>query len=457
MAPDNLRLKDNFSDAVNALLRFPKFGDGVGLHRMLYFADALPYAPWLRRLDAIRVTGSKGKGSVGAIAAEILFRLGIRTGLYTSPHLLRFHERIRLDGECISDADLAAPLKWVLESAARLERQSAGDRVGAFEAFTALALNYFGAHDAEAVVAEAGIGGRYDSTRVIPGRVVCLTSVELEHTELLGGTHELIAYDKVDLCPDGGRLVVGHLDAGVARRLRAYCALRQIGLTEAVEQSDISRLTYADGMMHFDLECGGVDFGHIVTPLLGEHQARNAAIAVLAAQHWLAANRPGVSTIAFRDAVAAALRRIQWPGRLQRISTSPEIVIDVGHTPHSLRTIASAIRRIYADTPLLLVTGVSADKDIRGILAELAPIASEIICTRARHKGAPVKDIAQFCEALRPETPCRTAETVGVAMDKAIERASAAGMTVVVAGGLFLAMEAFAYLRGADEKDLRFF
>src|ERR1022692_2947720 len=217
---------------------------------MLYFLDALATEPWLNRLDSIRVTGSKGKGSVSAIAAEILRHLGLRTGLFTFPHLLRFHERIRVDSECISSVELASAVNLVLGARDRLERQRAGDRVGAFEVYTALALQHFCARSVEAVVAEAGIGGRYDSTRVIPGRLVCLTSVELEHADLLGGSIEKIAYDKADLCCDGGCLVVGCIDPETLFRLRAYCQLRSIEIAEAARDSAISRPTYSDHMMH---------------------------------------------------------------------------------------------------------------------------------------------------------------------------------------------------------------
>src|SRR4051812_1699402 len=155
-------------DMLARLAALPKFGEGIGLHRMLDFAATLP-ATWLDQIDAIKVTGSKGKGSTSAISAEILQRLGVRTGLYTSPHLWRFHERIRIDGEPIPDEDLALQGATALRWKDEFERRNPGDRVGAFEVFTAIALGHFAANRVQAVVSEAGIGGRYDSTRIIPG------------------------------------------------------------------------------------------------------------------------------------------------------------------------------------------------------------------------------------------------------------------------------------------------
>ncbi len=132
-------------------------------------------------------------------------------------------------------------------------------------------------------------------------------------------------------------------------------------------------------------------------------------------------------------------------------------MIDVGHTPQSLRVVASALRRIYRGKPILLVTGVSEDKDIPGILSELTPIASEIVCTRAYHKGAPVASILDICRSLSPDVRCSAADTIEEAMEAAQRRAAAGRMAIVVAGGLFLAIEALVSVKGEDPQELRFF
>jgi len=423
-------------DMTVRLAALPKFGEGIGLHRMVDFAATLP-AAWLEGLDAIKVTGSKGKGSTSAIAAEILRRLGVRTGLYTSPHLWRFHERIRIDGGPISDQDLVrhgeAALRWKDE----YERRNPADRVGGFEVFTAIALAHFAANSVEAVVSEAGIGGRYDSTRIIPGRVVALTSVELEHTELLGKTRELIAYDKADLCSDGGVLVAGHLDKDIARRLRAYCGLRSVELVEAADP--------------------GAQFSDLRLALPGEHQARNAAVAITAVERWAARHRSDIARDHFEKAVRDAVSTVRWPGRMERISSDPEILVDVGHTPESLRAVAATVERMAGGKPVLLVTGVSADKDVDAILRAILPIATEVICTRAYHKGSDVARIASLCESIRPGIVWRSAEAIEQAVDLAVGRARETGAVILIAGGLFLAIEAWTHLQGASPRDLCFF
>jgi dihydrofolate synthase/folylpolyglutamate synthase len=438
------------------LAGLPKFGAGIGLHRMMDFAATLP-APWFTGLDAIKVAGSKGKGSTSAIVAEILQRLGIRTGLYTSPHLWRFHERIRIDGDPIADQDLArhgsAALRWKDE----YERRHPGDRVGAFEVFTATALAHFAASGVEAVVSEAGIGGRYDSTRVIPGRIVALTSVELEHTDLLGDTLELIAYDKADLCPDGGVLVSGRLDQDLSRRLPAYSALRSIEFVEAARPGTITRVTYDSNGMRFDLDCPGAQLRDLRLALPGDHQAGNAAVAIAAAARWVEQNRPGTARDRFEQAVRAALGAVRWPGRLERISRDPEILVDVGHTPESLRAVAATVERIVAGRPILLVTGVSVDKDVEAILRAILPVATEVICTRAWHKGCDVARIASLCESIRSGIVRQSAERIEDAVDLALGRANQTGAVILIAGGLFLAIEAWTHLQGKSPRDLRFF
>ena len=161
------------------LLAIPKFGSGVGLHRMLALCRPLLQAQWMSGLDAIKVTGSNGKGSVCAMAAAVFGELGISCGLYTSPHLIEFNERIITDGERITDAELAEAVAWFFQRRDEYAAHFPGDTVGAFEAFTALALYHFSRKRPRVLVAEAGIGGRYDSTRIIPGKIVALTSLDI--------------------------------------------------------------------------------------------------------------------------------------------------------------------------------------------------------------------------------------------------------------------------------------
>lgn len=445
------------SDAAGRLLSLTRLGEGAGLHRMLYFLDSLPDQGWVQQLDAIKVTGSKGKGSTSAITAEILKHLGIVAGLYTSPHLIRFNERIQVNGEEISDYDLAASADWTFERKADFESRYPADRVGAFEAFTAAGLHHFCSKRVPAIVSEAGLGGRYDSTRVIPGATAALTSVELEHSKILGKTVEMIAYDKVDLCPPGGVLVAGSIDPALLRRVQAYCRLRQVELVDATAGSTIENLSYEGDRMYFDMACAGMEFRGLTTRLCGEHQARNTCVAVHLVKRWVERNRPNLSKARLRLAIYAALDSVVWPGRLERVSTKPEIIVDVGHTPHSVAAAAATIRNIIPSRRILLVTGVSQDKDIGGILPELIAIADSVVCTQAYHRGTPAAMIANACHEIRPGVVWKIEERIEDAVEAAVEKAWEEDMTIYVAGGLFVAVEAKVCIQGGNPRSLRFF
>lgn len=439
------------------LVALPKHGRGVGLHRTEALLRRLPWPGWLTALDAIKITGSKGKGSVAALSEAILRALGLRVGLFTSPHLFRFEERVQIAGRPISGAALAAATTWVLDEIAGYEAEHPDDGFGAFEGFVGLALHCFAHAACDTAVIEAGIGGRYDPTRCVPGRIVALTSVESEHAALLGSTPELIAYDKCDLCPSGGTIVVGDLDDELLRRVASYCRVRSVEMVRASELLELSHLRYERGSMRFELRVRGHDFGEIESRLPGEHQARNIGLATIITERWLRHHDRTVDDEQLRRAVVEASSEVVWPGRIETIARDPMTIIDVGHTPGSARAMARTIRQMLPEARILLVTGVSRDKDVRGVLAELVPMADEIVCTRAHHGGSEVEVIATVCESLRPGSVLGCAPTLEEAVDRARERARSQGMIVVIAGGLFLSVEAQVHLRGGDPKALRFF
>jgi dihydrofolate synthase/folylpolyglutamate synthase len=439
------------------LFDMPKFGNGVGLHRMIALCEGLFATEWAKRLDALKVTGSNGKGSVCAMTAAILHELGIPTGLYTSPHLLRFHERIVLAGQPISDADLDESVRWCGDRCEHYRRRHPDDVIGAFEAFTAVALHHFAKKQPRALVSEAGIGGRYDSTRIIPGKIVGLTSLDLEHTATLGSTLELIAYEKADLCPAGGLLVTGWIDDEVLRRLRAYAELREISVISAKERSVARATRFGDTHMTVDLEVDGFRLPDLALALQGHHQVSNAAVAILLVRRWLERHRPDISHGTLEAALRRGLSSVQWPGRFQRIHQGPDVFIDVGHSPDAIAWLLKTVTDRLANRRILLVTGVSYDKAVESIVTQLVKVAHAVISTRAHHKGAPVERIDRIVRSSTNGIPCFTEDTIESAMLRAIEYATRNDMTVVVAGGLFLSIEAMQAVQGKDPRDLAFF
>lgn len=409
---------------------------------------------WFATLDAIKVTGSNGKGSVAAMVASILRAAGVGAGLYTSPHLFDFRERIAIDGVPISEHDLATGIARFERRRARYARGHPGDEIGAFEAFTAIALDHFARRRPAAVVVEAGIGGRYDSTRIFPGSLTALTSLDLEHTALLGRTLEEIVYDKADLAADGTTLVTGALPAEIGRRLAAYGRLRRLEFVAAEDVCAVRRADLSPAGTRLDLELDGRRWNGVGLALLGEHQIANARVALALAARWLARHRGEADLEA---AARRGLAEVRWPCRLEKVRDSPDVWLDAGHTPGAIDALAAALGRLLGDRRILLVAGVSRDKDVEGIVARLLPVAAAVIATRAHHHGAPAQAVAAVVREHAPGLPLEIAGTIDDALAAALHKAERDGMTVVVAGGLFLAAEARWALAGGDPRRLRFF
>jgi|HubBroStandDraft_3_1064219.scaffolds.fasta_scaffold04477_2 dihydrofolate synthase/folylpolyglutamate synthase len=439
------------------LMAIPKFGTGTGLDRMRKLCRELLDLPWMSALDAIKVTGSNGKGSACAMIAAILGELGVRCGLYTSPHLLSFQERIVVDGQPIADGDLASAVHWVLARRDEYGAVHPGDQVGAFEVFTCLALHHFAQARPEALVLEAGIGGRHDSIRIVPGNLVGLTSLDLEHTEVLGPTLDAIACDKADLCPPGGILVVGGIEPAVRRRLLSHCRRQDVRVIDALEQVRPRALAFEGDRMIADLDLDGERWAGVEIGLVGRHQAENAAVAILLVREWLARHRPGIAPGELERAVRRGLAGVRWPARFQRIGRAPEVFADVGHTPGAMARLAETAGAVLRGRRIVLVTGVSYDKRVEQVVTPLLPLADHVICTRAYHKGSPAATIAEIVRRHRPQLPLEIEPRIEGAVERAITLARGHDMSVLIAGGLFLAIEAAQALRGKEPRDLRFF
>ncbi|MEM8959929.1 MAG: Mur ligase family protein [Acidobacteriota bacterium] len=437
--------------ATGILADLPRFGRGIGLHRSVALLEPLVDQTWWRRLDAIKVTGSYGKGSVATMIAAILHAADIPCGLFTSPHLRSFEERIQLDGEPIEPAVLDAAAGRLRSRLTAYKSEYPQDKVGYFEALTALACYAFAEKKPAALVAEAGIGGRFDPTRVIPGQTTVLTGLDHEHVDLLGGSLETIAYDKLDLASAGGTLLTGRLSADLVRRLRGAAQVRGISLKtlDDLAASRRPRLTSISTIA--DLTVDGSSFEALEINAAGEHQIDNAALAAAAASHWLRRNHPEVD---IATAIRIGLGRVRLPGRFQRVHRDPDVWIDLAHTPRSIAASALAAHAVLSP-PVILVTGLSTDKDYDALLSPLLPLASRVIVTRARHRGAPVGAVAARAHSLGANL-VDTAPVVETALAHALARARAEDRSVLVAGGFFLAAEALAVLEKRDPSRLAY-
>jgi dihydrofolate synthase/folylpolyglutamate synthase len=434
----------------------PKYGDGVCLARMAELLDAIAVDRERLSRVSVVVTGSNGKGSTAAFCAGIGCALGLRTGLFTSPHLYRFNERFQVDGAPVGDADLLR-LKTRIEAAIADISRRRKQRFGSFEAMFALACLYFQEQKCDFAVFEAGIGGRYDPVRLVGTRFTSVTSVDYEHVELLGHSLELIVSDKSDACASGGTAVYGENCLSLGRHILEYNRYRRITSLFVRDQIGIGGEFVSASEQRFDFRFAAYDFRALKTGLSGTFQFNNAAIAVTLLLLWLSEVHLEKTPATIEAAIRAGLRDVNWPGRLEVVAREPLTVVDVGHTPDGIRQSLANLKALHGADGWILVTGVSFDKNADEIVAALAPSFDTIICTVAHHKGAGAERIAGAARNANPRAALHVAATVEDAVD--LGRAIALGQDkkIYVAGGLFLAIEYATVAKGGHAQDLNFF
>jgi dihydrofolate synthase/folylpolyglutamate synthase len=403
-----------------------------------------------RRLAAVHVAGTNGKGSTAAFLESLLSAGGHRVGLYTSPHLVRFTERIRVDRREIGEAEvvgLVGELRALLE--AHPVPAAAGGRSPTFFEFTTvLAFAYFARIGVDYAVVEVGLGGRLDATNALVPRVTAITNVDVDHAELLGGTLEAIASEKLGIVKRGVPLVTTERRASLLPRFVAACAAAEAPLLVLGEGAGggalgdrppwVARRT--DGTLGYRglrLALEGVRLG-----LPGAHQADNAGLALLAAECLGEGALPadGARTL-------AALAAARWPGRLEQVSDRPRVVLDGAHNAAGARALARALREEFRYDRLILVASIMADKDVEAMMGTLAPLASLVVATRAPVPRAadPVRIAAAARRATPPPARVVVAADIGAALEAARAEASRDDL-VLVAGSLYAVGEARARL-----------
>ena len=383
------------------------FGMRFGLDRMRRLMTAMGN-PQLR-FQSIHVVGTNGKSSTVRMTAAILRRHGLRAGVYLSPHLVSFAERIRVDDADLTPEEFAAAIQRAAHAAELVDRSLVGDdRVTQFELLTAAAYSELARREVAVGVIEAGLGGRYDATNVIPSKVQVLTSVGLEHTRWLGPTISAIASEKLDIVQPGGTLVLGH---GLHPDAEA--------VAERVAAERGATIVHA-----------GADPG---VPLiaLGSFQRRNFALARAAAQAYLGELDP--------DAVATAAAEILVPGRLQAVDQDPLTLLDGAHNPDGMAALAEALAEPWAGghDRVVAVISVLDDKDAAAMLATLMPICDALVLTASQNPRAlpppTLKSLARQLGGPRSEV----IRDPRAALERARELAGPTGL-VVATGSIYL-------------------
>ena len=391
------------------------------------------------RYRSVHVAGTNGKGSVCAMTASILKASGLSTGLYTSPHLVDFRERIMIDGEMISESDVVDLAREVREIEDR--STDSDDRpLTFFEVTTAIAFLYFARKEVQVAVIEVGMGGRLDATNVIVPDVSVITRISKEHVQYLGDTVAKIAYEKAGIIKPGVTVISAEDKPEVLKVLNSiakdkgtYLSLAGIDFEYHVKGDDRSGVAvYLDSI------------GRVVQlPLLGDYQALNAAMACEAA---LELRKKGLKIS--EETIAEGLSKVVWPGRIEVIHDRPLVIFDVSHTPDGAKVIVEELRRIRRGRTTV-VLGVLNDKDLDGIVKEFAKVSDAFIATMPKTKRAftaeQVKDaMERYCQDVS------TNDDVGDSLRLALNK-SGQDDTVIVAGSLYTVGEAKRWWGGREK------
>ncbi len=374
-----------------------------------------------KKLKFVHIAGTNGKGSTAAMTASILQKAGYRTGLYTSPYIYRFHERMQVNGVQISDEDLAAVTEWVRPLAESME-----EKPTEFELVCCIAFEYFYRQNCDIVVLEVGMGGAMDSTNVIDvPEVAVITNIGLDHTEVLGDTLEAIAETKAGIFKEGGNAVVYRGIPSVEAVFDRICADKHISLKKA----DFDGLTlHCHGLEGQVFDCGSRK--NLELPLLGSHQLKNAAV-VLSIIDTLVERGWNIS----EENIRHGLHDVQWPGRFDIVGHDPLFIIDGGHNPQCFEALIKNIQDYLPGRKIIALTGVLADKDYADMYKPVMPYIQQFVCiTPPNPRKLDADQLAAFLEqAGATATACDSIEG-GVA--KAIDLAGKEGV-VLCFGSLY--------------------
>jgi dihydrofolate synthase / folylpolyglutamate synthase len=391
----------------------------------------------------LHVAGTKGKGSTAAMAAAIAQAAGYRVGLYTSPHLISFRERIRISGAIISEEEVGELAETLVAPIESLRGSEAGTP-SFFEAYTALALLYFRRGKVDLAVMETGLGGRLDATNVISPLCCGITTIAFDHAVELGDTLAAIAGEKAGIIKSGVPVVCAPQQSEARAVIAKVCREKGAPLFEVGDwegESDIqvrSRGPVKEGQ-GIDLQ-GLKGSYHAVCALRGEHQAGNAGVAVGMAE-LLGERGFAIGS----EAILRGLAQVRWPGRLQIVPGEPPIVLDGAHDVASAKALRRSLSQLFPQGKMIFVLGVSQDKDLEGIVEELLPAAEAVIVTAANSpRSASLEALAEVCRRHFPDLICRTAKDTESALAQA--REGREGKVVVVTGSLYLVGEAMAAL-----------
>ncbi len=370
---------EKYDHTVNYLYSLQKHGIKLGLSNTVELMKLLgePH----KAFRCIHIAGTNGKGSTASMIASILNESGFKTGLFTSPHLVSFTERIRINGLKISEND-------VINLAAEVRKLVDGTDLNPtfFEFVTSMAFHYFAVHDVDWAVIETGLGGRLDSTNIVRPEATVITNISLDHCEFLGNTISDITFEKAGIIKQGVPLITASSNQAVINQLSEIA--ESLNAPVHIYQRDFSGCLKNMNDMQITMDYSGMHrYRDLSVPLTGKHQLDNACTAIRTCE---VLKEGGLSVS--EEAVVKGLKNVVLEGRLEWISQSPPIILDGAHNPDASKSLAASLMDIFPEKKIILITGVMSDKDIKETIEPLVNIADSIILTKAQYERAASSD-----------------------------------------------------------------
>lgn len=412
-----------------------KFGTGVCIHRLNKLFTLLDLHEYVSNSRKVVITGTNGKGSVSCITANILKELNYKVGLFTSPHFYEFNERFRVDGENLSYEFLNSVAQTVYDAIKKVETETQ-EKFGVFEIQFCIAILSFKELQADFLVIEAGIGGRYDPCRILKSELTALTSIDLEHTGILGDSLDMICFDKIDACFPNGSIVCGISDQNLKNKLLSYCDISNRSMhfsyekiTANLGKNSTVNVSFSDKS---SINCK--------THLAGFFQERNIEIAISLVMLAL----PKHDTKSIKMAIHKALETTIISGRFEKILSSPEAYVDSAHTPNAFKLLFETIKYKFKNKKIIFVTGVSEGRNTECLVDGLRSTSYKVILSKPSFRGAEVESLKKRFSII--EDKLIIEPNMELAINRAKELCKDDSYIIFIAGGLFLAGEASAKL-----------
>ncbi len=423
--------KDSIQDLLHYLFSLHRFGIKPGLERIQFLLSFLDNPETL--YPCIHIAGTNGKGSVCSILASILQSAGYKTGLYTSPHIRLFNERIRINGECIPDVDIA-------RLASKLMPEIEKEHTTFFEVTTAMAFAWFAEQNVDIAIIETGMGGRLDATNVMESPLATIiTSIDLDHTEYLGSDLLSIAGEKAGIMKKGSPVIIGESRIELQSFFKSFAIHKQASSCIIIDkESSVQSVRYnKDLSMNVDLSIGNQKYVEVKSERAGLHQIRNIQTALLTL-HEISALFP-CDELSIRKGLAFTSLISGIHGRIQLLQTNPPIIIDVGHNPACVKRLLETINICgYSHHKWQIVFGAMADKPIQEMLGLFAPYCDVLLaCSPNIERAMPASQLALLSKNFIQDT--EYFQSVAEAVYKGIDSKK----PLLITGSFYLAEEAF--------------